>query len=193
MKQMKNELEAEVLGGNLSREAADSMLVEWTKSYNQKTKTARTCGWMCFLMNKKQTKRTMIENHKKRNVQVAPQMRSPLKVPSYPAGYQHGEEVSFSATTSVDLHDENEHAEPQQQAYYQQEYQEQEQEFPRKKMSKKEGKLLRQKSKLKFKFGNWEKLWDDHYQCDFYFNVDTEESQWEKPDDYVEDVELDMP
>merc|ERR1719182_268277 len=123
-KQMENELEAEVLSGNLTRSAADSMMVEWTESYNQQTKSARTCGWMCFLMNKKQTKRTMIENHMKRQVQVAPEMRSPLKVPSCPAQYQHDDEVSFSATTTVDLRDQN-YQEGPQQAYQQQEYQQQ--------------------------------------------------------------------
>ena len=79
IKQMENELEAEVLSGNLTRSAADEMLREWTEAYNQQTKSARTCGWMCFLMNKKQTKRTMIENHMKRQVQVREAELPPIK------------------------------------------------------------------------------------------------------------------
>ena len=66
-------------------------------------------------------------------------------------------------------------------------------EQPRKKMSKKEWQIKRKKSKVKFKFGDWEKLYDEEYQSDYYYNTATGESQWDKPDDYIEDVELHMP
>merc|ERR1711934_307341 len=66
-------------------------------------------------------------------------------------------------------------------------------EQPRKKMSKKEWQIKRKKSKVKFKFGDWEKLYDEEAQSDYYHNTVTGESQWEQPDDYIEDVELHMP
>ena len=84
----------------------------------------------------------------------------------------------------------------QQQEYQQQEYQQQEyheQEFPRKKLSKKEWQIKRKKSKVKSKFGDWEKLYDEEIQSDYYHNTVTGESQWEQPDEYIEDVELHMP
>jgi len=70
---------------------------------------------------------------------------------------------------------------------------EQPDEFPLKKISKQEWKIKRKKSKVKFKFGDWEKLYDEEVQSDYYYNTVTGESQWEKPDEYIEDVELHMP
>ena len=70
----------------------------------------------------------------------------------------------------------------------QQEYQGEE--APWRRLSKDEWQIKRKESKRKFKFaesGNWEKLWDDHHQCDYYYNTDTQEARWEKPDDYVDD------
>ena len=58
-------------------------------------------------------------------------------------------------------------------------------------MTKKQWEIKRGQSKLQFKFGDWDKYWDCENECEYYFNRVTEEWQYEKPDDYVEDVELD--
>merc|ERR1712014_332450 len=104
-----------------------------TEAYNQQTKSARTCGWMCFLMNKKQKTTMMIQNHKNKQAQVVPQM--PLKERSSPAQYQNDDEVCFSRTTTADLRDQNE----------QQEYQGEE--APWRRLSKDEWQMKRRESK----------------------------------------------
>lgn len=66
-----NEMElvvkAEVVMHNMTHAEAKCVMRSWRNSYYAKTKTDKMCSWMCFFMNKDQTKKMMIQHQRQRN------------------------------------------------------------------------------------------------------------------------------
>merc|ERR1712224_649618 len=116
----------------------------------------------------------MIEQHKKRHARqrVAPAFG--MTEATYNNDEEHSHpQVSYSNTTAIDSDDSDSEINKTAEA-------------PKRQLTNSEWSLKRKKSTRQVQVGNWEKWRDDEQQYDYYYNTVTGESQWERPDDYIE-------
>jgi len=171
---VKDVIDEQVMKGTITRVDGAMVFNKWRNSYYSKSKPRRCCKFLLFKMNQKKFAREMkkMGNEHKRQRQ---QQRGNRVTPQW--------QVQDNAYQQDKAPNKNDEVKP----YAQNEQSDSDCEYPFPNLSNDQWKIKQTHSQRRFTHGDWDKYQDNHTGNYYYYNHVTDDWQWEKPDDYVED------